>query len=363
MKVKIKLTTNYADAKKKIELINNYKEKINIMEVCGTHTNAIGKFGIRNLLNPNINLISGPGCPVCVTPDIYIDYIYDLSLKKDIIIATYGDMLRVPGSNPKKTLENAKALGAKVKIIYSSMDAVEHARINPDKKVVFIGIGFETTTPATAIAILEAKRSKITNFFVLSVHKIVEPVMRLLLSDEELKIHGFIIPGHVAVVIGEQGFKFLEEYNCPGIITGFELEEIVDGIFLLVNCIKDNKGIVLNAYRKLVRPKGNETAISLIDKVFDKRDDAWRGMGIIPKSGYKLKAEYRDFDIEEIYKLDIKESKNSCKCKCGEVLKGKIKPNQCELYGKSCIPENPIGPCMVSEEGSCAAYFRYDEGA
>jgi len=363
MKVKIKLTTNYADAKKKIELINNYKEKINIMEVCGTHTNAIGKFGIRNLLNPNINLISGPGCPVCVTPDIYIDYIYDLSLKKDIIIATYGDMLRVPGSNPKKTLENAKALGAKVKIIYSSMDAVEHARINPDKKVVFIGIGFETTTPATAIAILEAKRSKITNFFVLSVHKIVEPVMRLLLSDEELKIHGFIIPGHVAVVIGEQGFKFLEEYNCPGIITGFELEEIVDGIFLLVNCIKDNKGIVLNAYRKLVRPKGNETAISLIDKVFDKRDDAWRGMGIIPKSGYKLKAEYRDFDIEEIYKLDIKESKNSLKCKCGEVLKGKIKPNQCELYGKSCIPENPIGPCMVSEEGSCAAYFRYDEGA
>jgi len=363
MKVKIKLTTNYADAKKKIELINNYKEKINIMEVCGTHTNAIGKFGIRNLLNPNINLISGPGCPVCVTPDIYIDYIYDLSLKKDIIIATYGDMLRVPGSNPKKTLENAKALGAKVKIIYSSMDAVEHARINPDKKVVFIGIGFETTTPATAIAILEAKRSKITNFFVLSVHKIVEPVMRLLLSDEELKIHGFIIPGHVAVVIGEQGFKFLEEYNCPGIITGFELEEIVDGIFLLVNCIKDNKGIVLNAYRKLVRPKGNETAISLIDKVFDKRDDAWRGMGIIPESGYKLKAEYRDFDIEEIYKLDIKESKNSCKCKCGEVLKGKIKPNQCELYGKSCIPENPIGPCMVSEEGSCAAYFRYDEGA
>ena len=333
------------------------------MEVCGTHTNAIGKFGIRNLLNPNINLISGPGCPVCVTPDIYIDYIYDLSLKKDVIIATYGDMLRVPGSNPKKTLENAKALGAKVKIIYSSMDAVEHARINPDKKVVFIGIGFETTTPATAIAILEAKRSKITNFFVLSVHKIVEPVMRLLLSDEELKIHGFIIPGHVAVVIGEQGFKFLEEYNCPGIITGFELEEIVDGIFLLVNCIKDNKGIVLNAYRKLVRPKGNETAISLIDKVFDKRDDAWRGMGIIPKSGYKLKAEYRDFDIEEIYKLDIKESKNSCKCKCGEVLKGKIKPNQCELYGKSCIPENPIGPCMVSEEGSCAAYFRYDEGA
>ena len=353
---------NYSEAIKKIEIINQYKGKINIMEVCGTHTNAIGKFGIRNLLNPNINLISGPGCPVCVTPDIYIDYIYELALKRDIVIATYGDMLRVPGSNPKKTLENAKALGAKVKIIYSSMDAVEFARLNPSIKVVFLGIGFETTTPATAIAVLEAKEKNITNFYVLSIHKIVEPVMRVLLSDEELKIHGFIIPGHVAVIIGEQGFKFLEEYKCPGVIAGFALEEIVDGILLLINCIKDNKGVVLNAYKKLVRTEGNKAAITLINKVFDKRDDAWRGIGIIPKSGYKLKDEYRDFDIENIYKLDIIESKSSSLCKCGEVLKGKIKPNQCELYGKACIPENPIGPCMVSEEGSCAAYYRYNEG-
>ena len=353
---------NYSEAIKKIEAINQYKEKINIMEVCGTHTNAIGKFGIRNLLNSNINLISGPGCPVCVTPDIYIDYIYDLSLKEDIIIATYGDMLRVPGSNPKKTLENAKALGAKVKLIYSSMDAVELASLNLDKKVVFLGIGFETTTPATAIAVLEAKEKNITNFYVLSVNKIVEPVMRVLLSDEELKIHGFIIPGHVAVIIGEQGFKFLEEYNCAGVIAGFDLEEIVDGIFLLINCIKDNKGVVLNAYKKLVRPNGNEAATTLINKVFDKRDDAWRGIGIVPNSGYKLKDEYSEFDIEKIYKLDIIENKKSSLCQCGEVLKGKLKPNQCKLFGKACTPETPIGPCMVSEEGSCAAYFRYNEG-
>ncbi|MBC8062259.1 MAG: hydrogenase formation protein HypD [Clostridiaceae bacterium] len=353
---------NYSEAIKKIENINQYKEEINIMEVCGTHTNAIGKFGIRNLLNSNINLISGPGCPVCVTPDIYIDYIYDLALKANIIIATYGDMLRVPGSNPKKTLESAKALGAKVKLIYSSMDAVELARLNPTQKVVFLGIGFETTTPATAIAIFEAKEKNITNFYVLSLHKIVEPVMRVLLSDEELKIHGFIIPGHVAVIIGEEGFKFLEEYNCPGVIAGFALEEIVEGIWLLINSIEEDKGIVLNAYKKLVRAKGNEEAVVLINKVFDKRDDAWRGIGIVPNSGYKLKAEYMDFDIENIYKLDIIESKSSSNCKCGEVLKGKIKPNQCDLFGKACIPENPIGPCMVSEEGSCAAYFRYDEG-
>lgn len=358
----MKLGINYSDAIKKIEVINQYKDKINIMEVCGTHTNAIGKFGIRNLLNSNINLISGPGCPVCVTPDIYIDYIYDLALKDDIIIATYGDMLRVPGSNPKRTLENAKALGAKVKLIYSSMDAVELARLNPTMKVVFLGIGFETTTPGSAIAVMEAKEKNITNFYLLSLHKIVEPVMRVLLSDEELKIHGFIIPGHVAVIIGEKGFKFLEEYDCPGVIAGFNLEEIVDGIFLLVKCIKDNKGLVLNAYKKLVRENGNEAATALINKVFDKRDDAWRGIGIVPNSGYKLKDEYRDFDIEKIYKLDIIESKGSSQCKCGEVLKGKIKPNQCDLYGKVCIPENPIGPCMVSEEGSCAAYFRYDEG-
>jgi len=347
---------------KKIEAINEYKENINIMEVCGTHTNAIGKFGIRNLLNKNINLISGPGCPVCVTPDIYIDYIYDLALKEDIIIATYGDMLRVPGSNPKRTLENAKALGAKVKLIYSSMDAVELAKLNPDKKVIFLGIGFETTTPATAIAVMDAKEKNISNFYVLSVHKIVEPVMRVLLEDKDLKINGFIIPGHVAVIIGENGFKFLEEYNCSGVITGFSLEEIVDGIFMLINCVKNNKGIVLNAYKKLVRKEGNEAATALINKVFDKRDDAWRGIGIIPGSGYKLKEEYSDFDIEKIYNLDIVESKSSSLCKCGEVLKGKIKPNQCELYKKACTPENPIGPCMVSEEGSCAAYFRYDEG-
>jgi len=356
------LSINYIDAMKKIEAINEYKENINIMEVCGTHTNAIGKFGIRNLLNKNINLISGPGCPVCVTPDIYIDYIYDLALKEDIIIATYGDMLRVPGSNPKRTLENAKALGAKVKLIYSSMDAVELAKLNPDKKVIFLGIGFETTTPATAIAVMDAKEKNISNFYVLSVHKIVEPVMRVLLEDKDLKINGFIIPGHVAVIIGENGFKFLEEYNCSGVITGFSLEEIVDGIFMLINCVKNNKGIVLNAYKKLVRKEGNEAATALINKVFDKRDDAWRGIGIIPGSGYKLKEEYSDFDIEKIYNLDIVESKSSSLCKCGEVLKGKIKPNQCELYKKACTPENPIGPCMVSEEGSCAAYFRYDEG-
>ncbi len=362
MQRRITVESKYFEVIKKIEEINQYKDKINIMEVCGTHTNAIGKFGIRNLLNSNINLISGPGCPVCVTPDIYIDYVYNLSLKPEIIIATYGDMLRVPGSNPKYTLEKAKALGANVKIIYSSVDAVELAKATPYKKVVFLGIGFETTTPATAIAVLEAQKKGIDNFYVLSVHKIVEPVMRALLSDEELKIDGFIIPGHVAVIIGEEGFKFLDEYNCPGVIAGFALEEVVDGIYDLIKVVNNKGELVSNSYKKLVKKEGNKTAMALIDMFFDKRDDAWRGLGIIPQSGYKLKKQYEAYDIEKLYPLNVSESKSNSLCKCGEVLKGKIKPNQCGLFGKACLPENPIGPCMVSQEGSCAAYYRYNGG-
>lgn len=352
----------HRDLIKKIDYINKSTKDMNLMEVCGTHTHAIGKYGIRNLLRANINLISGPGCPVCVTPDIYIDYMYELSLKPNIIIATYGDMFRVPGSNKETTLEKAKALGAEVKIVYSSMDAVKMAVDNPNKKVVFTGIGFETTTPATAVAVLEADKNKVDNFYILSAHKIVEPVMRALLSDKELKIDGFIIPGHVAAVIGEEGFKFIEEYNCSGVITGFSMEEVVDGIFNLFNLVDNNKYKLTNSYKKLVKEQGNKVAIEMIQSVFQVKDDYWRGLGLIPNSGYKLKEEYSKFDIEKIYPISNINKPGNTLCKCGEVLKGKIKPNNCGLFGKVCIPESPVGPCMVSSEGSCAAFYKYNKG-
>jgi len=342
-----------------LEYINSFHEKINLMEVCGTHTNAISKFGIRSALNKNINLISGPGCPVCVTPDLYLDYIYDLSLKEDVIIATYGDMIRVPGSLPNLTLENAKAKGANIKMVYSSMDAVNIAEENPLKKVVFLGIGFETTAPATAVAVKEAKAKGLKNFFVFSIHKLVEPVMRLLLEDESLKINGFICPGHVAVVVGEKGFEFLEEYNCPSAIAGFEMDEVIDGIFYIIKSLKEKDYKIKNPYSKLVKPEGNLAALTLISNTFIKVDDPWRGIGTVSKSGLKLNDEYKEFDIEKLYPITVKNTNRNNGCQCGEILKGKLRPNECPLFGKVCTPENPIGPCMVSGEGSCSAYYKY----
>lgn len=345
---------------KKINEINKIHDKVNIMEVCGTHTMAISKFGLRDVLSHNINLISGPGCPVCVTPDVYIDYIYNLALEKDIIIATYGDMIRVPGSNPHYTLEYAKALGAKVKMVYSSMDALKLAQENPDRKIVFMGIGFETTAPATAIAVKEAESRDIDNFYVLSVHKQVEPVMKLLLEDKELNINGFLCPGHVAAIIGVQGFNFLKEYKCAGVVAGFELDEILDALDILIRNIENKEYTVMNKYEKLVKHEGNAVAMNIINDVFQSKDDLWRGMGLIRNSGLKLNERYKKFDIERLYPVNYE---NSCKkngCSCGEVLKGKIKPKSCALFGKVCTPENPVGPCMVSVEGSCAAFYKYN---
>jgi hydrogenase expression/formation protein HypD len=350
---------NMKEIIKILEYINSYDQEINLMEVCGTHTNAISKFGIRSALNENINLISGPGCPVCVTPDIYLDYIYELSLKEDIIIATYGDMIRVPGSMPSITLENAKANGAIVRMVYSSMDAVNIAEENPLKKVVFLGIGFETTAPATAVAVREAKAKGLNNFFVLSIHKLVEPVMRLLLEDETLKINGFICPGHVAVVVGEKGFEFLEEYNCPAAIAGFEMDEVIEGIYYIIKSIKEKNYKIKNPYSKLVRPDGNLAAKVLINSTFIAVDDPWRGIGVVSKSGLKLNEEFEHFNIEKLYPIDMRSKTKNNGCKCGEILKGKLRPNECPLFGKVCTPENPIGPCMVSGEGSCSAYYKY----
>lgn len=353
------MNQKYEIAKNKIEEINKSNVKMNIMEVCGTHTAAISKFGLRSVLGSNINLISGPGCPVCVTPNCYIDYAYELSMNKDIIITTYGDMIRVPGSTPHKTLEYARAMGSDIRMVYSSMDALKIAKDNKDKKIVFLAIGFETTVPHTAVAVKEAYENSIDNFYILSMHKLVEPVMRNVLEDKELNIDGFLCPGHVAAIIGAEGFEFLKEYKCSGVITGFEFEEIVDALYVLVKSIDKKESNLYNCYETLVKYHGNQYAKVVSNELFEVKDDYWRGMGIITKSGLRLKDKYKAHNIEEIYPLHIENENTNNGCQCGDVLKGKIKPYSCKLFGKICTPENPIGPCMVSTEGSCAAYYKY----
>lgn len=342
-----------------LKRINEYKDKINIMEVCGTHTVAISKFGLRSAFNENINLISGPGCPVCVTPQNYMDYIYELSLNKKIIICTYGDMIRVPGSIPYKTLERARALGANVKMVYSTMDSINIAMENPNKKIVFLGVGFETTTAHTAVAIKEAEAKNIENFYVLSMHKLVEPVMRQLLENKELQIHGFLCPGHVAAILGQDGFMFLNEYKSIGAIAGFEAQDIINAVGTIIHMRKNGETGVKNCYGRLVSKQGNKIAVNLINEVFQAETDYWRGMGKIKASSLKLREKYKKYDIELLYPMNHNGENNNTACQCGEVLMGKIKPNQCKLFKTVCCPENPVGPCMVSSEGSCGAYYKY----
>lgn len=349
------------DVQKLLKLIKaSYKGNINIMEVCGTHTMAIAESGIKQLLPGNIRLISGPGCPVCVTPSEKIDDVYQLSRGNKLIIATYGDMFRVPGSKRDISLEMSKMEGADIRMIYSSMDALNIAVENPDKEVVFLGIGFETTTPASSSAILEAYENKITNFSVYNMHKTIEPAIRTLLDSKEIRIDGFLLPGHVAIILGIQGFKFLEEEYCtPGVIAGFEPVDILNAIFMITRQIEKGCSNVENEYTRLVNYQGNISAISAINEVFEPCDDVWRGIGSIKSSGLRIKNKYKHYDA--VYKFDIKPSKSvdDAHCRCGELLKGLIEPIECPLFGKDCTPDSPIGPCMVSSEGSCAAAYKY----
>ncbi|WP_242850079.1 hydrogenase formation protein HypD [Clostridium polynesiense] len=352
-----------SDLKKIIYLIEQNLSKIekpNIMEVCGTHTMALSKTGIRDLFKNKINFISGPGCPVCVTHEKYIDYIYELSLYKDVIIATYGDMIRVPGTHPDKSLEKSRALGGNIKIVYSSMDALKLALENKNKCIVFLAIGFETTAPSSAVVIREACKRKIENFKILSMHRRIKPIMTQLLSEKDINIHSFLCPGHVAAVIGERGFKFLEYYDKPGVIAGFEREELLYSIFKITEKLKNKDYSLENCYKSIVRPEGNTEAVKAINETFTAATDCWRGIGEVRDGALKLKEEFREFDIEHYYPMKSFEDKsNENLCACGEILKGKLSPLQCPLFRKKCNPLNPIGPCMVSQEGSCAAYYRY----
>ena len=333
-----------------------------LMEVCGTHTMAIAKSGIRSMLPEKVKLLSGPGCPVCVTPPQVIDAVLELAMRPEITIATYGDMVRVPGSRPGDSLQRRRALGAKLLVVYSPVDAVEYAKENPDREVVFLGVGFETTAPGTAAAVLTAKEEKVKNFSVLSMLKTVEPALRALMKTEDFKVQGFLCPGHVGTIIGEKGFAFLpEEYQMPAVIAGFEPEDILLSVYLLLRQIAEGRPRVENQYKRAVSPKGNVLAQNMIGRCLEPRADLWRGLGRIENSGLGFRAEFSDFDAEKKFSIRYGEETGPSACRCGDVICGRISPSRCPMFGKRCTPEDPVGPCMVSSEGSCAAYYRYTE--
>ena len=334
------------------------QKKINLMEVCGSHTVSIFRNGIRKILPPNINLISGPGCPVCVTPIQYIDEIIAFSRKDNFIITTFGDMIRVPGSN--STLEKEKANGSDIRIVYSTLDALKIAYDNPFKNVVFMGVGFETTSPTIASVILKAKEEKINNFSVLCVAKIMPPAMKSLLDAEEVNIDGFICPGHVSAIIGSKPYSFIaSQYNIPCVISGFEPLDVLQTIFMLVKQIEKNKAKVEIQYKRIVKPEGNKIALEKINRVFKIVDSEWRGMGKIPLSGLEIRDKYEQFNARK-FSISVERPKEISGCRCGEVLRGIIIPPECPLFGKICTPEDPKGACMVSSEGTCAAYYKYN---
>jgi hydrogenase expression/formation protein HypD len=333
---------------------------INIMEVCGTHTQNFCKFGLNKFLPGNLRLIAGPGCPVCVSSQQYIDAAIQLSREKDTIILTFGDMLCIPGTN--SSLEREKARGARVNIVYSALDSLKFARENPSKKIIFLAVGFETTAPTIALSIIKAKKEGLKNLSFFSALKLIPPVMRHLVTDHELKLHGFLCPGHVSAIIGTRPYEFISDrYGIPCCVAGFEPLDILEGLYILLVQIAKNKPTVENQYMRVVTKSGNRKATNLIYKVFKVADTFWRGFDKVPQSGLSLKEIYSRFDTERVFSVELKiqEPKGKTPCRCGDVLKGLIFPRDCPLFLKVCNPQNPVGPCMVSSEGACNAYYRY----
>lgn len=332
--------------------------QIKLMEVCGTHTQAIFRYGIRGLLPKNIDVISGPGCPVCVTPNSFIDALISYSRKRDIIVVVFGDMIKVPGSS--SSLLKERAAGADVRIIYSPIDAVDIAEQNQNKKIIFSGIGFETTVPTVAAAILEADERKLGNFYVLSAGKLLPPPLAALLKSDDVALDGLILPGHVSAIIGLNAYQFLtRDFKMPGVIAGFEPVDILASILELVRMKVSGAPSVVNLYRRAVRDTGNEKAVAIITKVFEPCDSEWRGLGIIPMSGLRLRNEYLNRDPISNLPVEIEPAQENPACICGKILRGVKKPGECPLFKKVCSPENPVGSCMVSQEGTCSAYYKY----
>ncbi|AIF53575.1 hydrogenase formation protein HypD [Pelosinus sp. UFO1] len=332
-----------------------------LMEVCGTHTVAIFKAGIRQLLPENVQLVSGPGCPVCVTPNEYLDTAIAFSRKSDVMIATFGDMLKVPGSS--STLAAEKAQGADIRIVYSSLEGLELAKRYPDKKVIFLAVGFETTAPTAAAAILMAEAEKVANFYVLSSHKLVPPALRALLSSGDSKVHGFLLPGHVSAMIGLTPYEFLsKEYNTPAVVAGFEPLDILQSVYMLLRQLDCGVAKVENQYRRIVPKEGNPAACEVLSTVYQAADAQWRGIGHLKNSGLVMREKYQKFDALLNIPVTVEETKEAKGCQCGSVLRGLMLPTSCPLFGKTCKPEHPVGSCMVSIEGTCAAWYKYGAG-
>ncbi len=333
-------------------------EHATLMEVCGTHTVAIARNGIRDLMPEGCKLASGPGCPVCVTANRDIDAVIALARVENVILTTFGDMTRVPGSS--SSLLKEQAAGRDVRIVYSPLDALSIAQANPDRPVVFVGVGFETTTPLVAMAIKRAAALGLKNFSVYAAHKNMPGALDVLMGDPELKVDALILPGHVSTIIGIEPYRFLaEKYGIPGVITGFEPLDVLQGIAMLMRQLHEGRAEIENAYARGVMAEGNPVALAAIDDVFETCTATWRGLGPIEGSGYRIREQYAQFDALRRFEPEIEETREPRGCRCGDVLRGIMAPNECPLFRKVCSPENPVGPCMVSSEGSCAAYFRY----
>lgn len=328
------------------------------MEVCGTHTMSVFRSGLRSLLPKNINLLSGPGCPVCVTAQSDIDMLIALAVDHDVTVCTYGDMLRVPGA--RGSLERARGDGADVRVVYSSMDAVALAQADPGKQVVFAAVGFETTTPATAAAVDRAKTLGLNNFTVLASHKLVMPAVTALLDSGTVHVDGFLLPGHVSVITGWREFDpIVQHYGLPCVVGGFEDEQIPEALVDLVRLVGEGRADLINQYPQAVSEFGNTAALDLVHQVFQPADVRWRGLGSIPMSGLVLRDAYRAFDAQARFQLTQPEDREPKGCRCGEVITGALTPPKCVLFDNGCTPTNPIGPCMVSSEGTCQAWFKY----
>ncbi len=346
-----------------LRLLNKIRDismkKANIMEICGTHTHSVSKYGIRDALPSNIRLISGPGCPVCVTAIGDIDRIIELTrAEPDVIVATFGDMMRVPGSS--STLADERARGANIRVVYSPLNAIQIAAANPDKQVVLFAVGFETTSPTVAATIISAKEAALKNLSVLALHKLTPPAMSALIESGEIAIDGFICPGHVTAIIGASAYEFLStRYSSPCVVAGFEPLDLLLGLYMLIKQIEEGRSEIEVEYDRVVSWDGNKVAREAIERVFEPKDAVWRGIGSIPASGLGIRSDYAEFDAEQRFSLKYIPGTEPEGCECAPVLRGVKTPPECALFSAVCTPENPIGPCMVSSEGTCAAYYNY----
>jgi len=341
------------------EIARMTSQPLKLMEVCGGHTHTIFKYGIEDLLPPNITMIHGPGCPVCVIPLGRVDDSISIALQPGVIFTTFGDMMRVPGS--KTSLLQAKAAGADVRMVYSPLDALKLAKQNPGRHVVFLALGFETTAPSTAMTILQAAKDGVENFSVFCNHIMIVPALKAMLDSPDLKLDGFVGPGHVSAAIGTRPYEFApREYGKPLVVSGFEPLDILQSVYMLVKQIVEGRAEVENQYARVIHRDGNRRAMEVICEVFEARDYfEWRGLGSIARSGMRLRPKYAEFDTESKFAVPGLRIADPKACQCGEILKGVKKPWECKVFGTACTPETPIGSCMVSSEGACAAYYNF----